>query len=142
MVVCLLGAPLATVPASAQGRAGAPPSRSTLSGVYSAEQAARGREVYAGMCQSCHTPASHTGVAFRTNWNGRRLSELFGFVRERMPKNEPGSLSAEEYVDVLSYLLKLNQMPAGASELPPDSTALRTIRIDTVVTARHSSAPR
>jgi hypothetical protein len=59
-----------------------------------------------------------------------------------MPKNEPGSLSPEEYADVLAYLLKLNLMPAGPAELPPDSSALRTIRIDTARAAAHASPPR
>jgi S-disulfanyl-L-cysteine oxidoreductase SoxD len=105
--------------------------RSTQSGVYTAEQALRGRDVYAGMCQSCHTAASHAGPVFQSTWGGRPLSELFAFIIERMPKNDPGSLSREEYADVLAYLLKMNQMPDGSAELTPDSTALRTIRIDT-----------
>lgn len=114
----------------------AKPERSTLAGVYSEKQAARGEDVYAGMCKSCHAAATHTGVAFEKSWNGRSLSELFGFISTRMPKNEPGSLAPEEYVDVLAYLLKLNQMPAGASELPPDSTVLGGIRIDTHAAAK------
>ena len=79
--------------------------RSTLTGVYSEKQAARGQDVYAGMCRSCHAAATHTGVAFEKSWNGHPLSELFGFISTRMPKNEPGSLAPEEYVDVLAYLL-------------------------------------
>src|SRR5207302_10818867 len=104
--------------------------RSTLAGVYSAVQAARGRDVYAGMCRSCHTAESHTGVSFHKTWEGRSLSELFGYISTKMPKNEPGSLAPEEYADVLAYLLKLNEMPAGASELPADTTVLGTIRIE------------
>lgn len=106
------------------------PGRSTLAGVYNTGQATRGGDVYAGMCKSCHTGATHTGVAFEKLWNGRRLSELFGYISTNMPKNEPGSLTPEEYVDVLAYLLKLNAMPAGASELPPDTTVLAAIRIE------------
>jgi mono/diheme cytochrome c family protein len=105
--------------------------RTTLTGVYSEQQAARGQDVYAGMCKSCHTAASHTGVAFEKSWGGHSLAELFGYVSTRMPKNEPGSLAPEEYADVLAYLLKLNQMPTGAAELPPDTAVLGTIRIDT-----------
>jgi hypothetical protein len=105
--------------------------RSTLAGVYSAEQATRGQDVYAGMCKSCHTAASHTGVAFQKSWEGHSLSELFGYISTKMPKNEPGSLAPEEYVDVLAYLLKLNEMPAGTVELMPDTTLLGTIRIET-----------
>lgn len=104
---------------------------SPRAGVYSAEQAARGRDIYAGMCQACHTVASHTGPTFRGAWGGRPLSDLFGFIRERMPKNEPGSLAAEEYADVLAYLLKLNGMPAGEHELPADTTLLKKIPLDT-----------
>ena len=110
--------------------------RSTLAGVYSDKQAARGQDVYAGMCKSCHAAVTHTGVAFEKSWNGHPLSELFGFISTRMPKNEPGSLAPEEYVDVLAYLLKLNQMPAGAAELPPDTTVLGGIRIETHAAAK------
>jgi S-disulfanyl-L-cysteine oxidoreductase SoxD len=112
----------------AQTSAGA--HRSTRAGVYSAEQATRGQDLYAGMCKSCHTAASHTGVAFQKSWEGRSLSELFGYISTKMPKNEPGSLAPEEYADLLAYLLKLNQMPVGATELPPDTSVLGTIRID------------
>ena len=116
----------------AAAQTAATPARSTRAGVYSAEQADRGRDVYAGLCQSCHPAATHTGPAFNRSWGGRPLSDLFDYVRERMPKNEPGSLTPEEYADVLAYLLGLNAMPAGAHELVPDSVTLRRIRIDTV----------
>ena len=102
----------------------------TKKGVYTAQQAARGRDVYAGSCKSCHTPESHTGATFTSTWNKRSLSELYGFIRDRMPKNEPGSLSAEEYADVVAYLLKMNRMPAGQAELAPDSAIMKGIRID------------
>jgi len=114
----------------------AKPDRSTLTGVYSEQQAARGQDVYAGMCKSCHTAATHTGAAFEKSWEGHSLSELFGFISTRMPKNEPGSLAPEEYVDVLAYLLKLNQMPAGPAELPPDTVVLGAIRIETHAAAK------
>ena len=121
---------LLTIPTLAAAQKSATP-RSTLTGVYSEQQAARGQDVYAGMCKSCHTAATHTGAAFEKSWEGHPLSELFGFISTRMPKNEPGSLAPEEYVDVLAYLLKLNQMPAGAAELPPDTVVLGAIRIET-----------
>jgi S-disulfanyl-L-cysteine oxidoreductase SoxD len=106
------------------------PARTTRSGVYTAAQADRGADVYAGMCRSCHAPASHTGVVFSKAWKGRPLADLFTYVSERMPKNEPGSLAPEQYADVVAYMLKLNAMPPGPAELAPDSAALATIRID------------
>src|SRR6476659_5199714 len=98
--------------------------RSTASGVYTDEQATRGRDTYAMQCKSCHTPASHTGATFASWWDRKPLSELYQFVTTRMPKNEPGSLAPEEYIEVVAYLLKLNEMPAGNDELPADSVAL------------------
>jgi mono/diheme cytochrome c family protein len=102
----------------------------TKSGVYSVQQAVRGRDVYAGYCKSCHTVQTHTGAAFNATWNGRALSELYDYMSERMPKNEPGSLSSQEYADVLAYVLRMNAMPAGDHELPVESAAMQKIRID------------
>jgi mono/diheme cytochrome c family protein len=107
------------------------PSRSTASGVYTEEQATRGRDTYQMQCKSCHTPASHTGATFASWWDRKPLSELFQFVTTRMPKNEPGSLQSDEYADVIAYLRKLNEKPSGREELPADSVALKKIRIET-----------
>jgi mono/diheme cytochrome c family protein len=125
---------VATVVGSRSGKAQSPgpaAPRSTSSGVYTAEQAARGRDTYAMQCKSCHTPASHTGTVFATWWDQKRLSDLYQFVATRMPKNEPGSLQPDEYADVVAYLLKLNEMPSGSEALPTDSVALKKIRIET-----------
>jgi mono/diheme cytochrome c family protein len=104
--------------------------RTTSSGVYTAEQANRGRDTYAMQCKSCHTPASHTGQTFAQWWDRKPLSELYQFILTRMPKNEPGSLQPDEYVDVMAYLLKLNDLPSGSEPLPADSVAMKKIRID------------
>jgi len=132
MVVVAAAAFLVAVARDADAQNGGPEvSRTTMSGVYTTEQAARGSDTYAMMCRSCHTPASHTGAVFANSWNRKPLSELFQFMVQRMPKNEPGSLAPEEYAQVLAYLLKMNDMPAGSDELPADSVALKKIRIDT-----------
>ncbi|MGQ0537717.1 MAG: c-type cytochrome [Gemmatimonadaceae bacterium] len=107
-----------------------PAARSTQAGVYSTAQAARGRDLYALQCRSCHTPESHTGVIFQTWWGGKMLSDLFEYVQERMPKNEPGSLAPQEYADVIAFLLRLNALPAGDGDLSTDLAELRKIRID------------
>jgi len=106
------------------------PTRSTASGVYTEEQATRGRDTYQMQCKSCHTPASHTGATFASWWDRKPLSDLFQFVTTRMPKNEPGSLQPDEYADVVAYLLKLNELPSGSQPLPADSVALKKIRIE------------
>ena len=129
-----VGMALVTVSAlsQARGQSSSPQAtRSTTSGVYTDEQATRGRDTYQMQCKSCHTPASHTGATFASWWDRKPLSELFEFVTTRMPKNEPGSLQPDEYADVIAYLLKLNDMPSGSDELPADSVALKKIRIET-----------
>lgn len=120
------------LPASRSAAQGGPSSgpRTTAAGVYTDAQAKRGRDTYAMQCKSCHTPASHTGVIFAQWWDRKPLSELYQFMVTRMPKNEPGSLQPDEYVDVMAYLLKLNDLPSGSDPLPADSVAMKKIRIE------------
>jgi mono/diheme cytochrome c family protein len=116
--------------------------RSTASGVYTIEQAARGEETFAGMCQVCHVPTTHTGPVFWASWGGRPLSELFAYISQSMPKSDPGSLSRGEYAQVLAFLLKMNGMPPGTEELPGDTVALKAIRFDSASPPAPGSRPR
>jgi len=117
-----------TVPAPAPQPTTTGPS--TLNGVYTNEQATRGRYVYLGSCRYCHNAQTHTGKVFAEWWKGKQLSDLYSFVLERMPKNDPGSLAPEDVADVVAYLLKLNAMPIGKAELYPDVDSLKKYRID------------
>lgn len=124
----------AVIPAAPKGTAAALKANaslaSTLTGVYTDEQAARGRNFYLGMCKSCHAPESHTGPTFAKWWKGRKLSDLFSFISTQMPKNDPGSLDPSDIADVTAYLMKLNAQPAGKDELYPDVDSLKKFRID------------
>ena len=115
---------------SAGTQRAAGPGRSTQSGVYTVVQAARGEQTYANICVTCHPFITYTGQTFRQHWEGRTVFDLFDQVSALMPKNEPGSLSAKEYADVIAFILRLNKMPAGKTELPTDAAALRRIRIE------------
>src|SRR5215203_5984963 len=107
----------------------APAAKTTKERVYSAAQAARGEQTYMSSCVSCHPPATYKGAVF-LNWQGRSLGDLLAFLSEKMPKNDPGSLSAKEYTQVMAFLLKINGMPAGRLDLPADPAALRGITIN------------
>lgn len=124
----LAGLLAAAVPLTAQENGSA--HATTGSGVYTRAQALRGQDVYAGNCRSCHTPESHTGALFVARWQGKSLLELYAYIRDQMPKNDPGTLTPEEYADVTAYLLRMNRMPQGAVELSADTLALKAIRID------------
>ena len=104
--------------------------RSSTAGVYTAAQAGQGEENYAMMCTGCHTAAAHMGDVFISNWLGRPVSDFYAFISSAMPKNEPGSLTPEEYASIVAYILKLNGMPAGKEALPSDAASLGRIRFD------------
>ena len=93
-------------------------------------EAAEGRDVYDGRCKSCHTAISHTGAPFRANWDKKPLADLYDYMVEKMPKDAPGTLSEEEYTQVLAYVLRMNGMPAGTDNLSSDRKVLKSIRID------------
>jgi len=109
-------------------------------GVYSAEQARRGADLYTQHCASCHgeTLAGNdevpplAGDNFLSNWSGLTLAELFERIRTTMPFNKPQSLSREENAGILAHMLSVNKFPAGGTDLPPKTEVLKEIRIDLV----------
>ncbi|MBM4186809.1 MAG: cytochrome c [Gemmatimonadetes bacterium] len=121
---------LATSPVLAQDVTDStPPGRTTVAGVYTAEQAENGAKVYRKNCTACHAPVGYTGLAFRRVWNGRTVFDFYDLVRSTMPNDEPGKLSREEYADIMAYLLKLNGLPSGEKPLPNSDEELKLITI-------------
>jgi mono/diheme cytochrome c family protein len=121
-----------TSTAQAQTADSTPRIRSTMTGVYSAEQATRGVDTYSSVCASCHTIEEQTGLNFSKKWVGFPLFDLYSYLLDTMPQDDPGSLTPQEYAQVVAYILKLNGMPEGKEELPPDTLTLRRIKVDTV----------
>lgn len=138
LLLALVAAPaLAQSNGSTTDAAGAP-ATSTSSGVYSDDQATRGRTAFETYCASCHAASDYAGEQFRMNWFGRRVSDLFRVLKTTMPEDNIGGLSDDEYTRVISYILKLNGFPAGRDSLPSDSTLMRGIRIGPADTASKS----
>ena len=127
--VLLAGATAVRVSAQAKPTTTKPSAQTTLSGVYTAAQAARGEEMYYAMCIACHPKGYYTGDSFKKNWGGKPLSDLYDWVLNKMPKNDPGSLTPAESADVVAYILKENKMPAGKTPLPANANPLYRIRI-------------
>lgn len=101
----------------------------TLSGIYTTAQAAKGEETYYTLCISCHPKGTYAGAGFKANWGGKPLSDLYDWVLNKMPKNDPGSLTPAESVEVIAYILQQNKMPAGKTPLAPNPNALFRIQI-------------
>jgi mono/diheme cytochrome c family protein len=108
---------------------GATASTATV-GRYSADQATRGEATYKRACAECHSIRDHANPDFRFSWNGRTALELFENIRNTMPEENPGSLTRQEYADIVAYMMKMNGMPSGPRPLAPDSTSLRAARLD------------
>ncbi len=108
-------------------------------GYYTAAQADRGRGVYAEQCASCHgrdlddgTAPPLTGDQFVLSWGrpGRTLDDLFYITRTTMPEGEGETLSDENYLDVLAYMLQRNGYPVGERALTADAADLTAVRIE------------
>ena len=130
LFACILSA-AAGAAAAAQG----PAPRSVWDSVYTEEQARRGEQLSAEHCARCHGQALEgaeaspalVGYAFNGNWEGVPLSDLFDRIRVSMPLDAPGSLSRQQNLDVVAYLLKVGQFPAGDRELVAQGGALAQI---------------
>jgi mono/diheme cytochrome c family protein len=105
-------------------------------GVYTAEQAKRGETAYADSCVPCHgqdlagtdlAPAL-TGGDFATNWNDMKIADFFDRVAQTMPLSSPGSLTAQQYADVVAFILQKSGAPVGTTELPSMKEPLASIK--------------
>ena len=138
---CIISALAGSAPALEAQMVGAPvpaaqmdSMRSTQLGVFTDVQAKRGQQVYAGTCASCHQPTSHQGATFTQNWDRHALADLFQYVSTQMPQDNPGVLAPNDAADVVAFLLKIYSMPAGTTELAPDTVAMKKILIDSRTT--------
>src|SRR5262245_56374032 len=108
-------------------------------GIYSNAQAARGQAVYDKRCASCHGPrlsagsaSALAGSAFMAKWGrgNRSVDDLFFITRTQMPYEAAGTLTRQQYIDVVAFILKANGYPAGARELAADSATLKRIKLE------------
>jgi cytochrome c len=105
--------------------------RTRRDGLYTPAQAASGKALYTRSCTVCHLDSLAGGVneapalkgqQFLSEWEGKPLRSLFGRIISTMPSDDPGSLSEQETLDVLAYLLQKNGYPADKKPLgPPDA---------------------
>jgi quinoprotein glucose dehydrogenase len=115
----------------------AAPTRSVRDGVYSAEQAWRGKVAYESKCARCHGDALLGGENspplvdhdFLDKWNGQTVGRLVELTRKTMPFDGPGTLSLQQCTDITAYLLSVNGFATGKDDLVPDPEVLRQISI-------------
>jgi mono/diheme cytochrome c family protein len=111
--------------------------RSIWDGVYTAEQAKRGEDLYPDGCSRCHgdelegdeAPALRS-EEFLRDWKGLTLGDLFLRVKDAMPGDAPGTLTNAQTADVIAYILSRNHIPAGNLPMPANAQQLKQIRMD------------
>jgi cytochrome c oxidase subunit 2 len=101
-----------------------PPSTSTST---AGQLAQLGTTVFGADCASCHGSAGQGGIGPRIIGAGNALSKyttaqgLLGFISAAMPLNAPGSLSAQQYDELLSFILVQNNWMQAGTVFDPNS---------------------
>lgn len=107
--------------------------KTVFDGVFSEDQAMRGRASYNASCATCHRAdltgyeGALKGQKFVDRWREDALESLYLNIKRTMPRNAPGTLETTTYVDIVAYVLQQNGFPSGVSDLSSDN--LKSIQV-------------
>lgn len=99
-----------------------------------ADQIAAGREVYTAECAQCHGANGEGGTGPLLVGGNKRIASyesterLYDYVSRTMPFDEPGSLTPEQYWNVIAYLLDANELLPADTVLGPDTPPIELKR--------------
>jgi mono/diheme cytochrome c family protein len=99
-----------------------------------ADQIAAGREVYTAECAQCHGEQGEGGSGPLLIGGNKRIASyqttkrLYDYVSSTMPFDEPGSLTAEQYWNVIAYLLDANELLPADTVLGADTEPIELKR--------------
>jgi hypothetical protein len=113
-------APTTTAASAATGGGG---------GHFTAAQADAGRDTFRGLCTECHFSGEFSDEQFKFKWSRRAADDLYDLIYTQMPESAPGSLSPEEAVSLVSYILRMNGFEEGSTDLAPDPDVLAGISL-------------
>ncbi len=83
-----------------------------LNGIYTSTQAARGERTYKTSCQNCHVAREYKGLIKKSENINLQISAYYDLISQTMPQDAPGSLSSDAYLNLIAYILSLNDFPA------------------------------
>jgi mono/diheme cytochrome c family protein len=101
-------------------------SAATAPALFTAAQASAGSKDYETKCSGCHgeqleggAGPALSGDTFRTLCKNTKLTvgDLFSFISQQMPLNEPATLTHEQYAAIMAFILKTNGYHAGPKAL-------------------------
>ena len=109
--------------------------KSTLDGVYTVDQATRGKVTFDNNCSECHmsdlsgrSGPALKGDSFMEHWRGKSVGSLFEKIKTTMPADWRTQLSDPRTLDLVAFLLQENGFTAGDQEL--NTEVAGTLRIE------------
>jgi len=95
-----------------------------VAAIFTDDQAERGRASFRAICSECHYSSEFRGTQFQFEWRRRTVWDFYREISRTMPEDAPGSLEPQQYVDIISYVLRANGFSAGDRELTADQAIL------------------
>jgi hypothetical protein len=120
--------------------AGAPAfvQKTTNDGVYTKAQADGAKAQFDKMCAECHpfTVAAKKkpkdiplgDEPFFETWSDRPLTDMATVITLTMPNDGSASVSEEEAMNLIAYVLQQNGIPAGSTPLSKDTASAILVR--------------
>jgi len=110
--------------------------KTVWSGVYTAEEAARGQAAFVQSCSGCHGAQgdyrqmgpAFQGTPFMERWREFNVGSIFNLIHDTMPRDNPGGLDDRTYLDIIARMLQVNGFPAGTEQLTAEG--IRKIQIE------------
>lgn len=99
---------------------------------FTDDQADRGRDLFRAQCTECHYSSEFSDSQFKFKWSRRSAGNLYNLIQSSMPETAPGSLTPDEAVAVVTYIMRMNGFEPGASELPADRAVLDGISLASI----------
>ena len=99
---------------------------------FTSAQANRGRDTFRATCTECHYSSEFSDSQFKFKWSRRSAGDLFQLIQTEMPESDPGSLSPEQVVEIVSYMLRMNGFEASENELSSERAVLDGISLASI----------
>jgi outer membrane protein assembly factor BamB len=105
------------------------PVRSAGDGVFTVNQAAQGKQLFAQECSVCHQAANYTGANFAAKWGDGTLGDVYQDIALAMPPANAGGLTPATYASIVAFFASESGYVPGNTALPGDAVELRSIAI-------------
>lgn len=88
--------------------------------------------MFRATCTECHYSSEFSDSQFQFKWSRRSAGNLYQLIQTSMPETAPGSLTDQETVDLVSYMLRMNGFEPGTGELPADRAVLDAMSLASI----------